>query len=88
MTNDNALPPGLAGPSTDKLIRSDRCECCKFSERMPGTDPRFECHRYPPHASSFLAPGASGGATIASNSAYPICFGTHWCGEWKPKVLQ
>lgn len=91
MTEDNTPIPGETGPLpiTNRLIRPDRCGLCKYAEKMPGADPRFECHRNPAGVTSFLAPTENGkGVTVMNSAAFPIVHDYQWCGEWVPRVLQ
>lgn len=71
--------PGLPQPM--KLIRSNRCENCRWAEAEGAASKNFTCHRSPPGVG--FVPTNRGPAAIAS---FPIVQPDQWCGEHQPKV--
>lgn len=82
MTQPKITLPGLP-QVTGKLIRPNRCENCRWSERTNPTHPVFECHKNPPTAS--ILPSNKGPQTL---SAFPIVRPEQWCGAFEPKISQ
>lgn len=80
------LPPGV------KVIRSNRCELCKFSDSIPAPtdgskpDPRLHCHRSPPNITAYIGPGPDMRPTIMTTTAFPLVNDTDWCSEWAQKL--
>lgn len=73
------LLPGLPQPM--KLIRSHRCENCKWSEREGPTSKNFMCHRNPPTVT--ILPTNQGPMPVCS---FAVVTPTQWCGEHQPKI--
>lgn len=71
--------PGLPKPM--KLIRSQRCENCKWGEAEGPQSKNLFCHMNPPMV-SILATNA-GPMPFA---AFPIVQPDQWCGKHQPKI--
>ena len=71
--------PGLPQPM--KLIRSNRCETCKWAEPEGPQSKNFTCHRSPPGVG--FIPTNQGPMAIAS---FAIVQPDQWCGEHQPKI--
>ena len=80
MTNSIKAP--LPVIPAGKLIREDRCEKCKFSERQSSEREVLECHYNPPTAS--VVPSNKGPQVLA---AFPPVQADQWCGKYKKRVL-
>lgn len=68
-------------PKPMKLIRTHRCENCKWAEAEGPGSVNFMCHRNPP-AVGFL-PTNKGPIPVA---AFAIVQPDQWCGEHQPKI--
>ncbi len=78
----NASEPGpKAVPGL--IIRSERCEKCKWVQPLQGTE--MQCRRNPP---TFIAIGvpAQRGIEIQQFSNWPPTQANFWCGEFKPRI--
>lgn len=80
------------GVRAGTVIRSERCENCKWGvENAPGLPPgAIQCHGGPPSGQAIFAPDEKGNmrqvglATVwpAMNRADPLSF----CAAWKPRI--
>lgn len=83
--NDNATrrPPlsGLVLPPAPRVVRSERCENCKFATTSLGPNgPQLECRRFPP--------GIVSPAPQMLTTVFPVIAPEAWCGEWRNGALK
>ena len=89
--------PSMPVPKVAGIIRSDRCEKCKYATPLYGGGPgQMECHRNPPQVSVTVV-----GAVrqkdprtgqlhdvpqIQTAGNFPIVQMHSFCGEWRAKI--
>lgn len=90
----------MAGPTGVKVVRSERCENCKFAERAGGG---VECHYWPPaeHRTMIYQNGKDGVSPLMgpvqgmpgavepmqkATTSFPRMNPETWCGQWKPHI--
>ena len=71
--------PGIA--QSRKLIRSNRCENCRWAEAEGPQSQNFMCHRNPPGIGFVVT--QKGPIPISS---FAIVLPDQWCGEHQPKI--
>lgn len=80
MNNPAAGPKAVPG----LIIRSERCEKCKWMQPLAGTD--MQCRRNPPTFCAFVGPSPDGRPQIHQISNWPPTQANFWCGEFKPRI--
>lgn len=84
----SSTTPKLILPEAKAVIRTSRCENCKFGVPTPDPqDPRLLCYRNPPHVNAFVGPDPTNGMMAIMNSTVrPLVKAEEWCGEHVPKL--
>ena len=81
--------PILGAKPPVKLVRSERCENCKWAG--PASDPGLPvgtqiCRGGPPSSQIRFGKDAQGREVQQTICNWPLVSGEDWCGAWKPRI--